>query len=422
MTSVSDAERAAQPFRLGVNYWPAQSAMGFWRNFDEVALVRDFGQVKGAGLDSVRLFLSWEDFQPSPAVVDTKMLGLLQKVLDHASSAGLLIMPTLFTGHMSGANWFPAWAVSPTKHPQRFPVVCDGRAIPAEPINWYADEALRAAQTRLASECATTLAGHPALLAWDLGNENSNCMVPDSTESARAWLFSITEALRSSDPKSPITMGLHMEDLEEHRGLTPGDAAEVCDFLTMHGYPGYASFTSGPTDERLLPFLAQLTAFLGAGMPVLFSEFGVPTLPRGRSSPGESSSGPNSGPKLVTESEAADYLHRGLRALQQSGATGAMMWCFSDYAPHLFDGPPFDSAPHERSFGLFRSDGSAKPAVDEIRAFSLRCPEVAVAPRIQNSDFIDLAIDDYYDSPERHLERLFRRYCAALGESSPFSE
>lgn len=79
MTSVSDAERAAQPFRLGVNYWPAQSAMGFWRNFDEVALVRDFGQVKGAGLDSVRLFLSWEDFQPSPAVVDTKMLGLLQR-------------------------------------------------------------------------------------------------------------------------------------------------------------------------------------------------------------------------------------------------------------------------------------------------------------------------------------------------------
>ena len=68
-----------------------------------------------------------------------------------------------------------------------------------------------------------------------------------------------------------------MEDLSRTGNLGPREAAEVCDFLTMHGYPGYATWADGPTDERLLPFLAQITRWLGGGAEVLFSEFGVPT-------------------------------------------------------------------------------------------------------------------------------------------------
>jgi hypothetical protein len=98
-----------------------------------------------------------------------------------------------------------------------------------------------------------------------------------------------------------------------------------------------------------------------------------------------------------------------------------MLWCYSDYSPRLFAAPPFVHAPHERSFGLFRCDGSAKPAVAEMVSFSERRPMMAIEPRLQNSDFIDLTIDDYYDCPGRHLPRLFGKYCAALGESSPFS-
>jgi endo-1,4-beta-mannosidase len=156
-------------------------------------------------------------------------------------------------------------------------------------------------------------------------------------------------------------------------------------------------------------------------MPVLFSEFGVPTLPSDQSSRKASSADSGGGPRLVSEIDAAKYVSRSLRALEQSGASGAMLWCFSDYAPHLFASPPFDAAPHERSFGLFRADGSAKPAVEEVLSFSLRHPEVAAAPRVRASDFIDLTIDDYYDSPKRHLGRLFRRYSTALGELSPFN-
>jgi endo-1,4-beta-mannosidase len=396
--------------------------MGFWRRFDEEEVSRDFAKIREAGLSLVRIFLTWEDFQPSHDVIDPKMLAHLRTTLDSADAAGLSIMPTLFTGHMSGANWVPGWAAREVSSPGRFPTICRGRVVPAEPINWYSDKSLRTAQARLATECATALAGHPALFAWDLGNENSNCAVPQGKQSARTWLRSITHALRKNDSKTPFTLGLHMEDLEQNRGLTPRDAAEVCDYLTMHGYPDYATFTDGPTDERLLPFLAQLTRFLANGMEVLFSEFGVPTLPPGEVGNDAAPAGAKDGPKLVTEESAASYYHRALRALHQSGASGALMWCYSDYVPSLFDQPPFDRAPHERTFGLFRADGSAKSTVSEVRGFSRRRPLVEASPRVQTEDFIDVTIEEYFNAPQRHLQRLFHRYCAALGETSPLDE
>lgn len=411
-----------RPFRVGVNYWPARSAMGFWRSWNESRLNDDFARITRAGFDSVRLFLPWEDFQPTPEVVDSRMLGFLCRTLDAASLAGLSVMPTLFMGHMSGANWFPGWAVRREGGRQRFPMVCGGRVVPARPIDWYQSEPIRSSQIRLASECAAALAGHEALLAWDLGNENSNCVVPTSRTHARSWLLSITDAIRNEDPKSPITMGLHMEDLEEFRHLTPQDAAEACDFLTMHGYPGYASFTRGPTDERLLPFLAQLTRFLGGGKEVFFTEFGVPTRPELPASGRLSSRESENGPELVGEDEAADYVARGLRALVECGTTGAMLWCYSDYSSELLDQVPFDGAPHEGTFGMFRVGGAAKPAADAVSSFAGKRPRVAASPRLSEESFIDLSHDDYYDDPKRHLERLYRRYCAALGEREPFNE
>ncbi len=364
--------------------------------------------MRGAGLDCVRLFLTWEDFQPHAEQVDAEVLSLLVKTLDLASDAGLGVMPTFFTGHMSGANWYPSWALHDSAERSRFPIVSGGKLVSAQAINWYADKSILSAQVKLATACASALAGHPALLAWDLGNENSNCVVPDTKQSGLAWLVALTDALRSASPGVPITSGIHMEDLEEDRNLGPAQVGATCDYLTMHGYPGYASFTAGPTDERLLPFLAQLTRYLGGGKDLFFTEFGVPTLP-----PSDGASTPT-GTQLVSELEAAAYISRGLRALQKCGATGAMLWCHTDYCPDLFREPPFDTAPHERTFGLFRADGSEKPVVAEVRAFAAEGLELSRQPLIEESAFIDVAPDEYYAAPRENLARLFRRYCQAL--------
>src|SRR5205085_11618358 len=98
------------------------------------------------------------------------------------------------------------------------------------------------------------------------------CVIPPSPTSARAWLARMTEALRGVDEHALVTVGLHMEDLEEDRRLGPGEASDACDFLSMHGYPIYAAWSEGPTDDRLLPFLARNLCWFGKGRSVIATQ------------------------------------------------------------------------------------------------------------------------------------------------------
>ena len=372
--------------------------MGWWPAFDATECSADFERISAAGFDSVRLFLTWEHFQPDPAQVDTQMIARLVTTLELAQTAGLCVMPTLFTGHMSGVNWIPGWALGGDAGDSRFRVVSDNRVTQARLRNWYTDPLVVRAQATLAGALASALAGHPALWAWDLGNENSNCVIPPTREKGREWLRRISDAIREADDRALVTIGLHMEDLEHDRNLGPAEAAEVCDFLTMHGYPGYASWTRGPADEQLLPFLALVTAWLGGGAEVLFSEFGAPTHARGTEPASKMS---------IPEDDTAAYVARALGALSEAGATGAMLWCYSDYVPGLWQTPPFDLATHERSFGLWRADASPKPALQSV-SDNAQLPRV---PMTRGGPWLDIEPAQFYLAPSVHLPRLYGRYC-----------
>jgi endo-1,4-beta-mannosidase len=374
--------------------------MAWWSRFDRDEVRRDLGRVAASGMDSVRLFLLWEAFQPSPEGVEHEMLARLVEVADIADAAGVRIMPTLFTGHMSGVNWIPGWALGGSQRDARFRVLSGGRVVADGLRDWFTDDDVGRAQALLAREAATALAGHPALWAWDLGNEHSNCVVPPDRGLARRWLDRMAGAIRGADPSALVTIGLHMEDLEQDRRLGPRQAAEVCDLLTMHGYPIYATWAEGPLDPHLVPFLACITRWLGAGAGVLFSEFGLPTVEAGvAAGPGAA------GPALVLEAEAATYTAQALDGLRAAGCVGAMLWCYADYDPAIWAAPPLDEAPHERTFGLWRADGTPKPAVDEVAAFA---GQVRVEPG--PSDWIDVGQQDYWRDPGAHLARLYRRF------------
>ncbi|MGB5195335.1 MAG: hypothetical protein WBN70_20290, partial [Polyangiales bacterium] len=241
----------------------------------------------------------------------------------------------------------------------------------------------------------------------------SNCAVPPDKGAACNWLMQVTDSIRRADADALVTLGLHMEDLEEDRNLGPREAAEVCDFLQMHGYPGYAAWAAGPTDERVLPFLARLTRWLGGGADVLFAEFGVPSSKRGESD--HDADIVASVPALVKEQEAASYVDRALGALRDCGATGAMLWCYSDYVEAIWGLPPFDLAVHERSFGLWRADISPKPAVAVVEAFAERIATTDAGACVADSAWIDIDPGEFYRAPSSELRRLYRRYCQALG-------
>ena len=378
--------------------------MGWWSNFDLAEVETDFARIAACGLDSVRLFLTWEDFQPAPERVDPRMLERLVEVADLAAGLGLGLIPTLFTGHMSGVNWIPAWALGGSDGDRRFRVVSGNQVVHTGLRNWYSDPAVGDAQALLAAEAAAALAGHEAVWAWDLGNENSNCVRPPTPTAARDWLAHLSAAIRGADDTARITVGLHMEDLEEDRRLGPLEASKVCDLLSIHGYPIYARWAHGPTDDELLPFLARMTYWLGEGRDVLFSEFGLPTYRRG--DPVEQNAGARRPTCLVEEEVAAAYTTAALKALRRAGCVGALLWCYSDYAPSLLEHPPFDLALHERTFGLWRADGSPKPAAAAIAAF-------AGAERCTPGDgdvWIDIGRDEFLRDPDVQLPRLYRRY------------
>lgn len=382
-------------FTLGVNYWPASSAMRMWERFDAAEIGRDLERCVAAGLVSVRVFLRWEDFQPDPRGVDERALARLRTVADLAGRAGARLVPTLFTGHMSGANWLPAWALGDAPA-RRFRTVSGGAVSWRATRDWWTDATVRGAQERLAREAARALAGHPAVALWDLGNENSNCWIPATRDDGRRWLHAIAGAIREADATTPITIGLHAEDLEEDRRIGPPEAAEVSDVLSMHGYPMYLRWANGKRDADVLPFLAAVTRRLG-GKDVLFEEFGAAT--------GEASAAAGD-PVLLTEDDAARYTADALERLHAEGCTGAMVWCYADYAREIWSAPPLDQATHERSFGLWRADGSPKPAVAELERWR-------DTPRIAAPDGAWLDIPrSFRDRPLASLVSLYAAYRA----------
>jgi len=389
---------AAERFRLGVNYWPSASAMAWLDRYDGVAVRRDFLRIARQGLDTVRIFLRWEDLQPAPATIDSAALAEVIDAADAAAEAGVELIVTLLTGHMSGVNWIPAWATGGADGDRRFRVVSGGTVQPRRLIlrNWYSDPEIVRAQVRLAAAVSGVLAGHPALWAWDLGNENSNCTIPPDPAAAERWLEGMTSALRAADPGRLITVGTHMEDLENDRMIGPALAARWCDVISMHGYPIYADWSSGPTDESLVPFLAEITAWLAGGAPVLFEEFGHATGPAGQAPGG----------LLVDEADAAAYVARTLDGLRECGSIGALLWCYTDYYAELFDRPPLDAATHERTFGLWRDDQTPKPAVAELAARRGR----ACVPSPARRPWVDVTAEEFAADRRRQLVRLYARY------------
>jgi hypothetical protein len=95
-----------------------------------------------------------------------------------------------------------------------------------------------------------------------------------------------------------------------------------------------------------------------------------------------------------------------------------MLWCYSDYDPAIWVNPPLDVAVHERSFGLWRADGSPKPSLEVVEAFT----GVDKAAGSCTYEWIDIEPEDFRVIPGVHLTRLYHRYRASGATTSPRAE
>ena len=80
-------------FLRGINYWPINKAMYWWKAFNFEEAVHDFDKMTGY-FNIIRIFLNWEDFQPKPDLISDKQLDNLLELADLADQKELLLMPT----------------------------------------------------------------------------------------------------------------------------------------------------------------------------------------------------------------------------------------------------------------------------------------------------------------------------------------
>lgn len=340
--------------------------------------------------------------------VSRAKLEHLVTVCDLAAARGLRLDVTFFTGHMSGPNWAPRWLLDGPPAPSALQTVSGDHAVARGYRNPYTDPAAIGAERLLLRTVVGALRDHPAIGLWNLGNEPDLFAEPPDAATGRVWVRDMTALIHGLDPHHPVTCGLHMASLARDNGLRADHVFAETDLAVMHAYPMYTSWARGPLDPDLVPFACALTSAL-CGKPVLMEEFGGCTAPPGEASQTWSWSayGRRRAQFMAAEEDLAGYIADVLPRLVEVGATGAVLWCFADYAPELWDRPPCDESRHERFFGLLRPDGSLKPHAEAVRAFAATRPSVRRVPR--RAVHLSVSPDTFYREPA-HMMRLYRDF------------
>jgi hypothetical protein len=392
-----------QCLMLGVNYWPQKTAMFMWREFDKAVMDQDVAIISGLGLSFIRIYLLWEDFQPTPKTVPAIMLDRLVELLETADEKNIKVVVTLFAGHICGLNWLPPWMLLASADRNQSQVFSLGKVRFNRIRNPYAEPDIMESQIYFLGELANAVSGHPALFSWDLGNEPSRWSFSADNFAVEIWLQAMTETLKKKDDRVLLTLNLHVSDLGRSKGLTPSLAAKYLDYLSISGHPQGVPWAEDPFSPALPCFLGSVAGWLGK-VPVMIQEFGLATksiLP----GPRDSDQGNKGDQLLVSEEDAAMYAEDVILHLRRLHLMGAFWKSYGDYHPSIWEWPPLNNHTTERFSGLVRYDGIPKVAASVFKSDPSGLEKEGIS-----SKWIDLSQEEYYRDPDKHLRRLYGRF------------
>lgn len=342
-------------FFTGCNYWASHAGIYMWRNWSAADVERDLELLAAHNMNVLRVFPLWPDFQPltrfyggcgsrqefgqnggplqNPACMDMEMMERFRFLCDAAEKNGQKLIVGLLTGWMSGRLFVPP--ALETKN-----VLTDPEA-----IQW---------EVRFVRCFVKALKDHPAIAAWDLGNE-CNCMA-ETSDSAKMWLWmnSIASAIRLEDPVRPVVSGMHSISSSQFDCKNLQTQGELMDVLTTHPYP---LFTPECHHE---PFNTMRNELHSSAESLLYQGVaGKPCFPEEAGA---------LGPMVCSVDRAALNLRAALFSSWANGLSGFLWWCAFDQTH--FDYPPYDWTAIERELGLFRADRSAKRTAEVMRDFT----------------------------------------------------
>ncbi len=308
---------------VGINYWPASCGVDMWQAWPAQEIQHDLDLVKSLGLNCVRFFLRWPDFEPTLGHHDERMFDRLRQLLHWCAERDLLAHPALITGFMSGGHFWPA------DKGQR---------------NLYADPLLVERSAALCRRAAAVIAPfHADLLAVDLGNELGCADAWSAPPAAiRAWCDTVTNAIRETYPQALIVSGLDSGQVNCDYGWRLGEQPGT-NFYSAHTYP-VPNWNVVPFDGMTDPFCQAILPFCVLAMrnfgPVMVQEFSA----------------------ILTcgKAEIDSYLDAVLPACLAAGANGFLWWCLRDVRATVH---PYLKAGFESRLGLLDANDQVKPTL-----------------------------------------------------------
>lgn len=306
--------RLGQPVWIkGVNYYPQGRPWAeMWRDWDgpqvqrELALARD-----QLGINAVRVLLPY-NFENSQNIGGDELdeqIGHLRQLVQIAGQLELRLIVTLF----DFARDFPG----------------AGSRTEAQHLDY-----LRAILSSFADD--------ERIMAWDLHNEPDNYGQWKAGDEAGVldWLGRMADEAHRIAPRQLVTVGMSQPEGLWRPGPDGRRVVDYSDVVSIHIYD------AGAAVRQIDAIRAQ------TGKPILVEEFGWPTdMP---------CLAPNWNEATQTQ------LYRDIMGAARSGAAGALAWTLRDYDQAA--GMRWDS--HEEHMGLYRADGSLKPAAAVFQSFA----------------------------------------------------
>jgi hypothetical protein len=221
---------------------------------------------------------------------------------------------------------------------------------------WQSYEDVSGSQTWL-SDIVEPHKSDPRIAAWELRNE-----VGLNEPRIRNWVQAMFPFLRQQAGTTPLTVSVSdvewLDDIQDLTGSTPPD------IYSLHWYPGPVPWTSP------FPAVIDRARQLIGPAELLIGEFGLST-------------------HAYSDLSQADLYTDVLYYAYQKGITNLGVWTLNDFAPGTVgcDGPLKNE---EVYFGLYRNDGSPKPAAPILQAAFHDNPPGSPSPvRMRNTSFED---------------------------------
>lgn len=348
---------ASSSFLTGVNYWASHAATQMWSDWDEDVVKNDLSALRQHGTRMLRVFPVWPDFQPIKRLYDGQgkpvefrmgegefpdteagragmsevMMGRFERFADIAAEHGMKVIVALLTGHMTARLFMPEGlaGMNPITHP--------------DALLW---------ETRFVRYFVSRMKHHPAIAAWEFGNEIDCMGEASSAAEASVWLALISSAIRVSDPSRPVISGMDGRTVLHNNPWSVHVQAEHCDILTTHHYTMWKSSMTDPLDtiKPTLYAVAENKMYAEvSGRPCFMEEIGTWR------------------PMLGDFETHAAYLRSLCWNLWTNSGRGLLWWC-------AFDQDHLRIAPYDWDFaglehGLLDQQYKVHPTGDELRAF-----------------------------------------------------